>query len=100
MSEVAAGGSPPIIVNGHERPLPEGGTLLDVLEQAGLAGRPLAVELDGEVVPRAAFGVCRLSGGERIEIVTFVGGGLTWNEPLQTTTRSPHPPTVRWSSGA
>lgn len=75
MSEVAAGGSPPIIVNGHERPLPEGGTLLDVLEQAGLAGRPVAVELDGEVVPRSRFGVCRLSGGERIEIVTFVGGG-------------------------
>jgi sulfur carrier protein len=46
-----------------------------VLDEAGLAGRPVAVELDGEVVPRGRFAECHLAGGERIEIVTFVGGG-------------------------
>ena len=67
--------SPAITVNGQSRPLPAAATLLGVLEEAGLAGRPVAVELDGEVVPRVRFADCRLTGGERIEIVTFVGGG-------------------------
>jgi sulfur carrier protein len=67
--------SPAITVNGQPRPLPPHPTLLAVLEEAGLAGRPVAVELDGEVVPRSRFADCRLAGGERIEIVTFVGGG-------------------------
>jgi len=67
--------SPAITVNGQSRPLPVDATLLAVLEEAGLAGRPVAVELDGEVVPRGRFADCRLAGGERIEIVTFVGGG-------------------------
>ncbi len=66
---------PAITVNGQSRPLPVVATLLAVLEEAGLAGRPVAVELDGEVVPRGRFADCRLAGGERIEIVTFVGGG-------------------------
>jgi sulfur carrier protein len=46
-----------------------------VLDEAGLANRPVAVELDGEVIPRGRFATCGLVGGERIEIVTFVGGG-------------------------
>lgn len=75
MSGTAAGEPAPLLVNGRARPLPRGGTLLEVLEAAGLAGRPVAVELDGEVVPRSRFGESLLAGGERIEIVTFVGGG-------------------------
>ena len=47
----------------------------DLLEALGFAGRPIAVEVDGAVVPRAAAAGHRLVGGERIEIVTFVGGG-------------------------
>jgi len=64
-----------ILVNGQEQPLPRGATLLAVLETAGLTGRPVAVEVDGVVVPRSRFADRRLTGGERIEIVTFVGGG-------------------------
>ncbi len=64
-----------ITVNGQARPLPNPATLAAVLEEAGLEGRPVAVELDGEVIPRGQFAECRLVGGERIEIVTFVGGG-------------------------
>jgi sulfur carrier protein len=66
---------PTITVNGQTRPLPPVPTLLAVLEEAGLADRPVAVELDGEVVPRGQFDTSLLTGGERIEIVTFVGGG-------------------------
>ena len=43
--------------------------------EAGLAGRPVAVEVDGQVIPRGRFDEPLLRGGERIEIVTFVGGG-------------------------
>ena len=68
-------GSAPIIVNGAARPVPTAGTLTAVLEEAGLAGRPVAVEVDGEIVPRGRFHERLLAGGERIEIVTFVGGG-------------------------
>ncbi len=64
-----------IIVNGAARPLPAAGSLAAVLEEAGLAGRPVAVEVDGEVVVRGRFHERLLRGGERIEIVTFVGGG-------------------------
>jgi len=69
-------GEPPVItVNGQPQPLPRGGSLTVLIDEAGLAGRPLAVEVDGEVVPRSRLAEIRLCGGERIEIVTFVGGG-------------------------
>ncbi len=75
MSDNSGVSPPPITVNGQSRPLPALPTLLALLEESGLADRPVAVELDGEVVPRGRFADCRLAGGERIEIVTFVGGG-------------------------
>ena len=64
-----------IVVNGRSLPLPAGGSLAEVLVAAGLSGRPVAGEVDGEVVPRSRFDEPSLRGGERIEIVTFVGGG-------------------------
>lgn len=70
-----AGETPVITVNGQPQPLPREGSLAVLLEEVGFAGRPLAVEVDGEVVPRSRLAEIRLCGGERIEIVTFVGGG-------------------------
>jgi thiamine biosynthesis protein ThiS len=64
-----------ITVNGAARLLPAAGSIAAVLEEAGLTGRPVAVEVDGEVVTRDRFHERLLRGGERIEIVTFVGGG-------------------------
>jgi|694.fasta_scaffold12369_11 sulfur carrier protein len=63
------------VVNGEERTAPRGASLEGVVAQVVPAGRPVAVEVDGQVVPRSAFADRVLSGGERIEIVTFVGGG-------------------------
>ncbi len=73
--EAASSSPPPLVVNGESLPLPSGGSVAAVLEVLGLAGRPVAVEVDGTVVPRSRFADGILSGGERIEIVTFVGGG-------------------------
>lgn len=64
-----------VTVNGVARSAAAGSSVGALVESLGFAGRPIAVELDGEVVPRAALGERRLVGGERIEIVTFVGGG-------------------------
>ena len=64
-----------VTVNGVARALAGGSSLRDLIEALGFAGRPIAVEVDGDVVPRAALANRTLVGGERIEIVTFVGGG-------------------------
>ena len=71
----AGRGAAAITVNGESRSLPACGSVAAVLVEVGLAGRPVAVEVDGCVVPRDRFTDGLLRGGERIEIVTFVGGG-------------------------
>ena len=64
-----------VIVNGESREVPMGSTAGDLVEALGLAGRPLAVEVNEEVVPRARLADCRLQPGDRLELVTLVGGG-------------------------
>ena len=64
-----------VIVNGESRAVPTGSTAGDLVEALGLAGRPLAVEVNEEVVPRARLADCRLEPGDRLELVTLVGGG-------------------------
>jgi len=64
-----------IVVNGAAREMPAGSTEADLGADLGLAGRPLAVEHNAQVVPRARMADCRLVSGDRLEIVTLVGGG-------------------------
>jgi len=46
-----------------------------LLERLALAGRKVAVERNGEIVPRGAHGATLLADGDRLEIVVAVGGG-------------------------
>jgi len=62
-------------VNDEEIELAEGVTLIDLLGRLGLAGKRVAVERNLEIVPRARHGDTVLSDGDRLEIVTLVGGG-------------------------
>jgi sulfur carrier protein len=71
----AASETLPITVNGEPYPAAAGASALDVVAALGLAGRPLAVEVNEAVVPRARLGDCMLKAGDRLEIVTLVGGG-------------------------
>lgn len=64
-----------IVVNGGERQVPAGTTVLALLELLGLAGKKVAVEKNREVVPRAQHATELLADGDRVELVTFVGGG-------------------------
>lgn len=64
-----------VVVNGQARQVAAGATVTELLAALGLAGKPVAVERNREVVPRARHGETRLAAGDRLELVTFVGGG-------------------------
>lgn len=62
-------------VNGEAREVPEGTTLAALLAQLRVGGPGVAVEVNAEVVRRARHPEHRLNPQDRVEIVTFVGGG-------------------------
>ena len=64
-----------ITVNGGTQRLAQALTLSELLHSMALAGRKIAVERNGEIVPRSAHGVTLLAEGDRLEIVVAVGGG-------------------------
>jgi len=64
-----------VTVNGTPRTLAPGATVEQLLEQMGLVGRRLAVERNGEIVPRSRHPEVPLADGDRLEIVVAVGGG-------------------------
>ncbi len=64
-----------IWVNGEAREVPEGTTLTALLALLKVGGPGVAVEVNAEVVRRARHAEYRLSPEDRVEIVTFVGGG-------------------------
>ncbi len=64
-----------ITVNGQPREMDSGSTVAALLETLGLDARHVAVERNLELVPRAAHGATPLAAGDRVEVVTLVGGG-------------------------
>jgi sulfur carrier protein len=62
-------------VNGRALELPDGATVLDLLERSQVDRGRVAVERNEEVVPRRAYAEVALTDGDRVEIVSFVGGG-------------------------
>jgi len=64
-----------IFVNGDLRSFPDSLSLIQLIEQLGMKGDRVAVELNREIVPRAQWAATELHDGDRLEIVHFVGGG-------------------------
>jgi sulfur carrier protein len=64
-----------ILLNDQPREVPDGCTLAGLLDELALAGKPVAVEVNLELVPRQDHADRRLAAGDRLEIVTLVGGG-------------------------
>jgi sulfur carrier protein len=64
-----------IEVNGESREIKAETTVRGLIELLDLAGGPVAVERNGEIVPRADHASTSLSEGDVLEIVHFVGGG-------------------------
>jgi len=64
-----------VVINGQSRTVTEGTSIAGLIGELGLAGKPVAVERNREVVPRALHASTLLAAGDRVEVVTFVGGG-------------------------
>jgi sulfur carrier protein len=64
-----------ITVNGDARTIAEETSVADLLRELQLVPARVAVEINEQLVRRATFAERRLSAGDRVEIVTLVGGG-------------------------
>ena len=64
-----------ITINGEPREVADDMTVAALLEELEMQPRFLAVERNREIVPRKQHANCPLNDGDRLEIVTLVGGG-------------------------
>jgi sulfur carrier protein len=64
-----------LTVNGAQHQFAQQPNVAQLLEQLALKGKRIAVERNGEIVPRSRFDNEILSDGDKLEIVVAVGGG-------------------------
>ena len=64
-----------VSINGEKRQFPESISLATLIEQMGLTGKRIALERNGDIVPRSTFSQQQLANEDRLEIVVAVGGG-------------------------
>ena len=63
------------MVNGEEKDISEGLTVEGLLNKLGIGKERVALELNLDIVPKSRFAETVLNDGDRVEIVSFVGGG-------------------------
>jgi len=66
---------PELKINGEIRQFPDPLTVAGLIEQLGYAGKRIAVERNGEIVPKSQHAATPLVSGDQLEIVVAVGGG-------------------------
>jgi sulfur carrier protein len=66
---------PTITLNGETHPIDRATTVATLLDTLGHTGKRVAVERNGEIVPKSTHPTTPLADGDRIEIVVAVGGG-------------------------
>ncbi|GAB2725197.1 sulfur carrier protein ThiS [Halomonas garicola] len=64
-----------IQLNGEPHSLAPRTSAADLIEQLGLGGRRIAVEINEEIVPRSQLAETHLANGDKVEIVHAIGGG-------------------------
>jgi sulfur carrier protein len=62
-------------VNGVERRFAPSLTVQGLVGELGIEGKRVAIERNGEIVPRSRYGEVVLADGDRLEVVVAVGGG-------------------------
>jgi sulfur carrier protein len=62
-------------INGQIRRVEPGENVVRLIESLELAGKRVAVEKNGEIVPRSRYAETKLADGDQLEIVVAVGGG-------------------------
>ena len=66
---------PDLKINGEARHFPDPLTVAGLIDQLGYAGKRIAVEKNGEIVPKSQHATTALATGDQLEIVVAVGGG-------------------------
>jgi sulfur carrier protein len=64
-----------LTINGETRTFPAPLTLAQLIELLDLTGKRIAIEKNGEIVPRSQHAGTPLASGDRLEVVVAVGGG-------------------------
>ena len=64
-----------VSINGAARQFPQPVSIATLIEEMGLTGKRIALERNGEIVPRSMFATRQLSDGDKLEVVVAVGGG-------------------------
>lgn len=62
-------------LNGESRNIKAGANISDLLRLAGMADKPVAVEVNREIIPRSLHQQHQLQQDDRVEIVHAIGGG-------------------------
>ena len=69
-------GAMEIMINGMAHRFdPPPATVADVVNMLKLEGKRIAVERNGEIVPRSRYALTKVTAGDRLEVVAAVGGG-------------------------
>lgn len=66
---------PALTLNGVPTDAGRYATVADLVRALGLAGKRIAIERNGEIVPRSGYADTPIAPGDRLEIVGAVGGG-------------------------
>ena len=66
---------PEIKINGELRQIPDALTISGLIDQLGYTGKRIAIERNGEIVPKSQHASTALAAGDQLEIVVAVGGG-------------------------
>jgi len=64
-----------LTINGETRQFDQTITITQLIDQHNLQGRRIAIERNGEIVPRSQYNDQFLADGDRLEVVVAVGGG-------------------------
>jgi sulfur carrier protein len=64
-----------LTINGQRQSYPGPLNVARLIEELRLEGKRVALERNGEIVPRSQFGTTQLADGDALEIVVAVGGG-------------------------
>lgn len=64
-----------VMVNGASRTVDTADTLAALVAALGLTGKRIAIERNGQIVPKSRYATTPVAPGDRLEIVAAVGGG-------------------------
>ena len=64
-----------VSINGSPRLLQDSTSVATLIKELGFTGKRIALERNGEIVPRSRYAEQQLSDGDRLEVVVAVGGG-------------------------